>query len=226
MRIQAALEVRCVALVVMLHSSLGKGINKAINCTYPELKHPIVDKESGSDEVLGCSKCRECGLGREPEIPCGTTLGRDDPHGSCNDCGEGMYSNTSDTNACKMCRYRLCFEHQLYEGNCTKEKDESHCLPKCEAGYVMNKEQTKCEVDQSDKKNQTNTVHWTNTSKTTLPTTTLPVDLNNQKDEKYELPVTVIVVIVIGTFVTVAAIVIFVCYRWRTSKRNPVPQEG
>ena len=204
----------------MLHSSLGKGINTAINnCTYPELKHPIVDKESGSDKVLDCSLCRVCGLGMEPEVKCGTTLGIHDPHGGCKECGEGMYSNGLDTNACKMCRYRFCFEHQLYEGNCTKEKDDSQCLPKCEVGYALNKEQTKCGVDLSDQKN------YTNTSKSTLPTTTKPADWNNQKDEKYDLPVSVIVVIVIGILI-VAAMFVYPCYRWRISKPNPELPKG
>ena len=204
--------------MVLLHSSLGKTINKAINCTYPVLKNPIINKTSGSDEVLGCSQCRECGVGKEPEVPCGTTLGIDEGHGDCNNCGEGMYSDAKDTNACKMCRYQLCFEHQRYEGNCTKEKDDSYCLPKCEAKYVMNKEQTKCEVDQSDSKSHTNT------TKSAIPTstTTKHADLNNQKDGKYEIPVAIIAVIVIGILVFGAVIVMIVCYHCRKSK--PIPE--
>ena len=233
--------------MVLLHSSLGKSINKAINCTYPVLKNPIINKTSGSDEVLGCSQCRECGLGKEPQVPCGTTLGIYEGHGDCKDCGEGMYSDAKDTNACKMCRYQHCFEHQLYKGNCTKEKDDSYCLPKCEAKYVMNKEQTKCEVDQSDSKSHTNTTkstiptivspetrvytreqhenkntHFWATYVPTSTTTTKRADLNNRKDGKYEIPVAIIAVIVIGVLAFGAVIVMIVCYLCRKSK--PIPE--
>lgn len=157
-----------------------------------------------------CRSCRECRAGFQPKIPCGSTIGIHDSIGTCEECPSGTSSENEDTKSCQICRSKMCFEHQVFEGTCAPTKDTSKCTNKCDDGYQMNILGTKCEVHRpqpSTAKTPTNESPMP-TMLTTKNNATKKLDvLQNQKGEEAKLHVGYIILIVL--IVAVGIIVIF-----------------
>ncbi len=196
----------------MFHASSSSAVDN--DCKLPVLQHPIYNKTSGSKEILTCANCRTCKPGREPIIPCGTPLDIYESVGACKDCDEGTYSRNEDTKQCRKCRNSMCFEHQVSGGTCTDKEDTSNCIDRCDDGYVMNKAGDKCIVYQP----QPGTTEIPGADGT--PTTTKKPVVPNNREDKAELPISVIVVIVVFSIGGAIAVIAAVCYCLRRLKRK------
>ena len=103
-----------------------------------------------SGKLVKCVDCRTCGLGLQPDPPCGIIIDKDTSIGSCKPCPNGYFSSKKDTKNCEKCQSESCFPHQVIEGTCTRKSDTSKCINKCVTGYQMNAYQTKCVRNKPD----------------------------------------------------------------------------
>ena len=103
-----------------------------------------------SGKLVNCVNCRSCGLGFQPDPPCGIIIDKYTSIGNCKPCLNGYFSSKKDAKNCEKCQSESCFPHQVIKGTCTPENDTSKCINKCVTGYQMNANQTKCVRNKPD----------------------------------------------------------------------------
>ena len=171
-----------------------------------------------------CISCRDCRAGFQPKIPCGSTVGIHDSIGICEECPSGTSSEKKDTKSCQICRSKMCFQHQVFEGTCAPTKDTSKCTNKCDDGYQMNILGTKCEVHRpqaSTARTPTNDSPMP-TMLTTKNNTTKKLDVpQNQRSEEAGLHVGYIILIVVIVVLGIIVIIWkFVLPKLRLTRTN------
>ena len=66
-----------------------------------------------SGKLVKCVDCRTCGLGLQPDPPCGIIIDKDTSIGSCKPCPNGYFSSKKDTKNCETFPIKLLRAHVL-----------------------------------------------------------------------------------------------------------------
>ena len=199
-------------------------------------------------QITGCTDCRECPPGSEPNIPCGTTIGLHTVIGGCAPCLNGTYSSKDDTKSCQKCESGSCFEHQVILGKCEPKSDTTKCSNECETGYKMNTMKTSCVVNKPDeitterpktsnpitrgniatpptgKTPTTLSKRTRHTRSTTKNHTTKEIVVSNSHKNKESVNVAIIIVILIIVALGLAVLVFFLYHKvirpWIKKKKS------
>ena len=215
--------------LVFIRTSFGTVANKRRNPRPDEIERVINETHS----IMWNCKGIECHPAFGLNVHCGTSI-TISMKIKCVPCEKGVnFSETNDYSTCKRCM--MCGKHEKKTGNCTLEEDTTVCLGVCHKGFYMDLISGECHpcsdcCGQSDKYHEkqcedsgfpsSKQCREHNLNCPEKPPKSTAESNNNDKDQG-GLEAWEIVVIVLGTILSLAIVIVVILsrvYGWHVIK--------